>query len=116
MSILPIMLPIYLLTAVFVGFFSFPAQSGGITVPVGLAMIIPLIGLGVLPTAGAHTLYFSSLSNLKPFETATMALLEPIGATLLGLALFQEQPGFLFVAGSALILLGIFFVTRKAGG
>ncbi len=114
MNILPIMLPVYLLTAVFVGLLSIPAEPNGISLPVGLALIVPLVGLGVLPTAGAHTLYFSSLSNLKPFETATMALLEPIGATILGIALFQEQPGFLFVGGAALILLGIFFVTRKA--
>ena len=61
----------------------------------------------------AHTLYFSSLSNLKSFETATMALLEPIGATLLGAALFSEYPTFPFSVGAVLILLGIVLVVKN---
>jgi len=63
--------------------------------------------LGLLPTALAHTFYFSSLSSLKSFETATMALLEPIGATLLGVAIFAQVPDALFVLGAALVLVGI---------
>jgi drug/metabolite transporter (DMT)-like permease len=74
--------------------------------------LLPLIGLGVLPTAVAHTLYFSSLSNLKSFETATMALLEPIGATLLGIAVFAELPAAVFIVGAILVLTGIFSVAR----
>jgi DME family drug/metabolite transporter len=70
--------------------------------------------LGLLPTAIAHTLYFSSLSNLKSFETSTLALLEPIGATILGIAIFQEIPGPIFALGAFMILAGIVFVARKA--
>jgi drug/metabolite transporter (DMT)-like permease len=44
-----------------------------------------------------------------------MALLEPVGATLLGLILFQEKPTPIFVLGAALILLGILFVVKKEG-
>lgn len=66
-----------------------------------------------MPTAIAHTLYFSSLSNLKSFETATMALLEPIIATALGVILFHEIPAFWFVIGAALVLLGVFFVVKE---
>ncbi|MDH5448539.1 MAG: DMT family transporter [Candidatus Bathyarchaeota archaeon] len=75
-----------------------------------LEMLLILIGLGVLPTAAAHTLYFSSLSNLKSFETASMALLEPLGATLLGVAIFAEIPTPIFVLGAVLLLVGIFSV------
>jgi len=71
------------------------------------------VGLGLLPTAMAHTLYFSSLSNLKSFETAAMALIEPVGATVLGIILFQEIPQYLFVFGAALILLGIIFIVEE---
>jgi len=78
--------------------FTFPIQHG---------LILALIGLGLLPTALAHTFYFSSLSNLKSFETATMALLEPIGATLLGIAIFRQVPDALFVLGAAFVLVGI---------
>lgn len=73
--------------------------------------LIPyLILLGIVPTAFAHTFYFSSLSHLKSYETATMALLEPIGATLLGIAIFSEIPNPLFIVGAALVLCGIFSV------
>jgi drug/metabolite transporter (DMT)-like permease len=113
MTILSTMFPIYMLTAVFVGVLSIPAMDKILTLPTEAAIILPLVGLGILPTAIAHTLYFSSLSNLKSFETATMALLEPVGATFLGMVLFQEMPQYLFVFGAALILLGIIFIVRE---
>ena len=75
-----------------------------------LTILLPLIGLGILPTAAAHTLYFSSLSNLKSFETATLALVEPIGATLLGVMFFAEVPTLIFALGAAALLAGIFSV------
>jgi drug/metabolite transporter (DMT)-like permease len=110
MDIIPTMLPMYLLTASFVGILSIPTIRKPLALPTETAKLLPIIGLGILPTATAHTLYFSSLSNLKSFETATMALLEPIGATILGIAIFQEMPSPTFTLGAFLILLGIFFV------
>ena len=112
MSILATMLPIYLLTALVVGVLSIPTNNS-VTVPSNVKMALAIVCLGLLPTAIAHTLYFSSLSNLKSFETAAMALLEPIGATILGVALFQEIPAPLFVFGAFMILLGIFFVAKQ---
>jgi drug/metabolite transporter (DMT)-like permease len=113
MTILSTMFPIYMLTAVIVGVLSIPVTNKILTLPTETAIILPLVGLGILPTAIAHTLYFSSLSNLKSFETATMALLEPVGATFLGMVLFQEIPQYLFVFGAALILLGIIFIVKE---
>ena len=115
MAILPTMFPMYMLTAIIVGVLSIPAANKILTLPTEAEIILPLVGLGILPTAAAHTLYFSSLSNLKSFETATMAFLEPVGATVLGIILFQEIPAPLFVFGAALILLGIFFIAKKKG-
>jgi len=113
MTILSTMFPVYMLTAIIVGVLSIPTTNRFLTLPTETAIILPLIGLGILPTALAHTLYFSSLSNLKSFETATMALLEPVGATFLGMVLFQEIPQYLFVFGAALILLGIIFIVKE---
>jgi drug/metabolite transporter (DMT)-like permease len=113
MTILSTMFPIYVLTAVIVGVLSIPATNKILTLPAEIAIFLALVGLGILPTAIAHTLYFSSLSNLKSFETATMALLEPVGATFLGMVLFQEIPQYLFVFGAALILLGIIFIVKE---
>ena len=113
MTILSTMFPIYMLTALIVGVLSIPAMNNILTLPTETTILLPLLGLGILPTAIAHTLYFSSLSNLKSFETATMALLEPIGATFLGLVLFQEIPQYLFVLGAAFILLGTIFIVKE---
>lgn len=112
MPILSTMLPVYLLSALVVGAISVPVGAS-LAFPTEISLILFIIGLGVLPTAVSHTLYFSSLSNLKSFETATMALLEPIGATALGVVIFEEIPGALFVLGGFLILLGITFVVRQ---
>ena len=113
MTILSTMFPIYMLTAIIVGVLSVPATNKILTLPTETAIILPLVGLGLLPTAMAHTLYFSSLSNLKSFETATMALIEPVGATVLGIILFKEIPQYLFVFGATLILLGIIFIVKE---
>ena len=59
MNILPTMFPIYLLTATIIGVSSIPATSKSLTLPAGAEVIFPLVGLGLLPTAAAHTLYFS---------------------------------------------------------
>jgi len=71
MPILSTMFPIYLLSALVVGCISIPANIA-LAIPNEIQIIILLVGLGLLPTAIAHTLYFSSLSNLKSFETATI--------------------------------------------
>jgi drug/metabolite transporter (DMT)-like permease len=113
MSILTAVLPMYALTAIVIGVIGLPVTQRIPALPTTTELILPLLGLGILPTAIAHTLYFSSLSNLKSFETATMALIEPIGATFLGMALFQEIPAPLFGFGAALTLLGILFVVKQ---
>ncbi|MDH7564427.1 MAG: DMT family transporter [Candidatus Bathyarchaeota archaeon] len=115
MNILSTMFPIYLLTALFVGAIAIPVTATTPTPPSTLEMLMLLVGLGMLPTAVSHTLYFSSLSNLKSFETATLALLEPIGATVLGIAIFQEMPLPIFIAGAAMVMTGILFIVAKEG-
>jgi drug/metabolite transporter (DMT)-like permease len=113
MNVLSSMLPIYALAAVVAGALSLVGGKTVLTLPTQEGTILSILGLGLLPTAIAHTLYFSSLSNLKSFETATMALLEPVGATLLGAFLFQEVPAPVFVLGAIVVSAGIFFIGRK---
>jgi drug/metabolite transporter (DMT)-like permease len=113
MSLLSTMLPIYGFVAVFAAGASIWVGRGVSPLSLDLGNVLPLVGLGLLPTAIAHTLYFSSLSNLKSFETATLALLEPIGATILGIAVFQEIPAPIFALGGFLVLAGILFVVGR---
>jgi len=112
MPLLPLMFAIYIVSAVTV-LITGAVTASAFTFPSELSMISALIGLGILPTAMAHSFYFSSLSNLKSFETATMALLEPIGATLLGILIFVEVPNPLFIIGATLVLAGIVSVAIK---
>jgi len=112
MPLLSQVIPIYLVSAFIMGFLSLLTRAP-ITLPQQPNMILFLLGFGILPTALGHTFYYSSLSNLKSFETATLALLEPIGATLLGVALFSEIPTTLFVLGAVLVLSGIIAVASK---
>lgn len=107
------MLPVFAAAAFFVLLFSMVV--GGVPLfPVEWGVVMPLVGLGLLPTALGHTLYFSSLLNLKAFETATLALIEPLGATVLGVVVFFEVPSLIFGAAAALVLLGIAFVIYYA--
>ena len=112
MPLLSQVIPIYLISAFIIGFLCLLSRTP-ITLPHKPNMVLFLLGFGILPTALGHTFYYSSLSNLKSFETATLALLEPIGATLLGVALFGEIPKALFVLGTVLVLSGIIAVTSK---
>lgn len=111
-DVLSIMLPVYALAALSVGLAGLTVIRGFPMLPVSTEAMLALVCLGILPTAIAHTLYFSSLSNLESFETATMALLEPLGATILGIAAFHELPAPAFACGGVLILAGIFFIVR----
>lgn len=109
LPILPTMLFIYLAATIATAFAGFSLGADFIAGQ-NWNTVLPLLGLGVLPTAVAHTLFFSSLSHLKSFEAAAMALLEPVGATLLGMAMFAEVPTLGIVLGAALTLAGVFFV------
>jgi drug/metabolite transporter (DMT)-like permease len=113
MNILSIMIPIYSFTAIIVGILDVSFTGKMLALPANVGDTIMLLGLGLLPTAAAHTLYFSSLSNLKSFETATLALLEPVGATILGIIFLHELPVWWFVLGAALVLVGILFIIVK---
>lgn len=106
------MLPIYLAATVLV-IGAASAFGHSVSVPLESSILLPLIGLGLLPTAFGHTLYFSSLSDLKSFQTATLAFLEPIVATVLGLILFGETPNIKFLFGAAIILLGTSLVIKE---
>jgi len=113
MNILSTMVPIYAFAAVVVAVLVLPFSGTPLSLPLNLGALGLVIALGIIPTATAHTLYFSSLSHLKSFETATLALLEPVGATILGAIIFREFPATAFVLGASFILFGIVLIVRN---
>lgn len=72
-----------------------------------------LLGLAVLPTCLGHTLHFSSLRGLRPYQTSALALLEPLFASALAIPLFGEVPGLQALLGGGLTLLSIYLVSSE---
>ncbi|MEM4636082.1 MAG: DMT family transporter, partial [Nitrososphaerota archaeon] len=72
-----------------------------------LSELPPILGLAILPTTLGHTLSFSSLKGLQPYQTAILSLLEPIVSTILAIPLFGEVPTAVAVIGSILVFAGI---------
>lgn len=109
-----IMMSTYLIGSIIVftltcTFFHDSSLVGKITIDT----VIWITLLGIIPTAIGHTMYVASLKYLKPYEIATIALLEPISATILALFIFEEIPTFLSIVGGTLIVVSIYLVFKE---
>ena len=70
-----------------------------------------LFGLmALVPTLLGHTLQNWALGYLPAFVVTVTLLAEPVGAGLLALAIFGEQPGWPELLGGAAVLAGIWAV------
>ncbi|MEM0079391.1 MAG: DMT family transporter [Nitrososphaerota archaeon] len=78
-----------------------------------LSELPPILGLAILPTTLGHTLSFSSLKGLQPYQTAILSLLEPIVSTILAIPLFGEIPTAVAVIGSILVFAGIYLTVSS---
>ena len=67
--------------------------------------------LGVVPTAVAYLCYAGGLRRVSAAETATLGLVEPLTAAVLGVLVVHEQLRGEAVAGGALVLLGLLVLT-----
>lgn len=61
-----------------------------------------------------HTLFNWALKHLEPGVVAIAALGEPVGASVLALAILRERPTATEIAGGAAILAGIYIVMRMS--
>jgi drug/metabolite transporter (DMT)-like permease len=109
-DILSTMTPIYfvgclvlMILSLATGGFKFPASN----------QWAPLVGLAIFPTAIGHTLHFSSMKALRPYQTSVLALLEPVVATILAYFIFNEIPALPFFIGAVIVLLGIFLIVKQ---
>jgi len=73
-----------------------------------------VVFLGVLGGALAFLLWTVALSRLSPTEVTVYVNVNPIVATLLGVALLDERVGVLFIAAFAAVAIGVYLVNRPA--
>jgi len=79
--------------------------------PSGIALAL---WLGLVTTATAYLLFGWGLERLPPTTVATLSLAEPLGATVLGVAVLHEQLTLAAVVGIAVIVFGLVLLAAPA--
>jgi drug/metabolite transporter (DMT)-like permease len=74
-----------------------------------------LLVLGVVCTAGAHTLFIASLRTVSAHTASVVAALEPVYGIALALLLLDEVPGGRTLAGAALLVAAALVASRRSG-
>lgn len=74
-----------------------------------------IAALAVVSQLVGHTALNYALRFLDPTLIATVLLLEPVVASLLGFAVFGELPGLLTAGGATVLLTGVALVVRQQG-
>jgi drug/metabolite transporter (DMT)-like permease len=69
--------------------------------------------IAIFPQIIGHSSLNWALSFLPAAYVAIVAISEPVGATILAMIIFKEFPGPLVVAGSLIILTGVFLASRS---
>jgi len=74
-----------------------------------------LVYLGGVATAGAYAIYTIGLRSVPASAAGVATLLEPLTATILGVALFGERLGAAGAAGALLLLAALGFLLTDRG-
>jgi drug/metabolite transporter (DMT)-like permease len=74
-----------------------------------------LVVLGVVCTAVSHTLFIQGMRYIRAQTASIISSLEPVYGTVLALVLLGEVPALRTLAGGAVILTAVLFVTLKEG-
>lgn len=72
-----------------------------------------LLLMAVFPQLVGHSSYNWALGYLPAAYVSVAVIAEPVGATLLAMAIFQEIPGPIVIVGSVLILAGVVIASRR---
>lgn len=81
-------------------------------------ILLPLLYIGTVCTAGAHTLWNYCLSKMEAGVCALYYPIQPLTSTILGIALLGETITASFIAGAVLIIGGVLYSAlggRKTG-
>ena len=76
--------------------------------------VLTAFGMTVFCTLLGHSVFSWGLKYLPPAFISTAKLLEPVFASVWGLALFGERPGALTILGGAIIISGVALYGRVA--
>jgi drug/metabolite transporter (DMT)-like permease len=74
-----------------------------------------LLVLGIVCTAGAHTLFIGGMRYVRAQTASIISSLEPVYGIALAFFLIGERPSFRTLAGGAVILAAVIFVTLRQG-
>ncbi len=96
----------------FAALFLLPSLMVG---PVGISSrdLALLVILGVVCTAVAHTLFIQGMRHIRAQTASIISSLEPFYGIVLALVLLGEVPTLRTLAGGAVILIAVLFVTLK---
>ena len=81
----------------------------------GAENVLTALGMAVFCTLLGHSVFSWGLKYLPPAFISTAKLLEPVFASVWGLALFGERPGLLTILGGAVIIAGVALYSRTTG-
>ncbi len=71
--------------------------------------------LGIACTAGSHTLFIRGMRRVRARTASIISSLEPVYGIALAFAFLGEIPSFRTLAGGAVIMAAVLFVTLKEG-
>jgi drug/metabolite transporter (DMT)-like permease len=72
-----------------------------------------LLILGVICTAGAHTLFIKGMRHVRAQTASIISSLEPVYGIVLALVVLGERPALRTLAGGAVILTAVILITLK---
>lgn len=73
-------------------------------------ILLLAVGLAFVPTVIAYLMYTWGLERTESSIASVIATVEPIVATLLGIFLYNEQPGIFHIAGAIIILISVIII------
>lgn len=78
--------------------------------PYTLSNILYIVGLGIIPTVGGHTILNYSLKYFRGQVVSVTNLTQPIFAGFFGFLMFKEAPVSIFYPAAGLIIAGVLVV------
>jgi len=103
------------ITTIYLGISSLILLPGIFLMPVSGFDVKWLVGLGLIPTAIAFTLFNFGLKYCRVSEGPLLALTEPVAASVFGYIIFGETFSVIQIFGIVLVLLGIGIAIRYSG-